>query len=155
MRPAALLLAGALLGACGAAATATVPDPESTAAEAIETTILVLDGGMLRPVENGGRVAIRDGWATVTLSPPPLQRTDFALDVAVLDASGRAVDAAVEVTYEMVQMDHGVFTERATIHAGRYRVPVHIPMPGTRRFTVRIDRGGVVTSLIVVVPEIG
>jgi len=155
VRPVALILAGALLGACGAATAATAPSPMPAAVEVIETTILVSDGGILRPIENGGRVAIPDGWATVTLSPPPLQRTDFALDVEVLDASGRALDAAVDVTYEMVQMDHGVFTERATSHAGRYRVPVHIPMPGMWRFTVSIDRGGVVTSLIVVVPEIG
>lgn len=155
MRPVALILAGALLGACGAAATVAPPDPEPAAVEVIETTILVSDGGMLRPIDNGGRVAIPDGWATVTLSPPPLQRTDFALDIDVLDASGRALEAAVEVRYEMVQMDHGVITERATSHAGRHRVPVHIPMPGMWRFTVSIDRGGVVTSLIVVVPEIG
>ena len=155
MRPVALILAGALLGACGVAPTAAPPDPEPAMVEVIDTTILISDGGMLRPIENGGRVTIPDGWVTVTLSPPPLQRTDFTLDVEVLDDSGIAVDAAVEISYQMLQMDHGVFTERATAHAGRYRIPVHIPMPGTWRFTVSIDRGGVVTSLVVVVPEIG
>lgn len=155
MRPLAGMLLVLTLAACtpAAAGIAAVPTPQGE--EPAAETILVSEGGMLRPLENGGRVAISDGWATVRFSPPPLQRSDLVLDVAVLDAKGRPVQATVAVTYEMLQMDHGRSTERAVPHDGLFRMAVRIPMPGAWRFTIHIDRDGVASDLIVVVPEIG
>lgn len=144
-------LALALVTACAPAAATTA----STGAAEEQPTILASDGGLLRPITNGGRVAIPDGWATVTFSPLPLAREQLDLDIAVLDAAGRPVDAAVQVTYEMLDMSHGVFTQRATLHQGRHRMPVNIAMPGRWRFTVTIDHGGRATTVVLVVPEIG
>lgn len=147
----AAALALALVTACAPTAVTNARMP----AAGEEPTILATDGGLLRPIRNGGRVAIPDGWATLTFSPLPLQRDQLDLDVGVLDAAGRPADAAVQVTYESLDMDHGVFTQRATAHERRYRVPVQIVMPGRWRFTVSIERGGQATRLVIVVPDIG
>ena len=146
-----MVLGLALVTACAPAA--------ATSAGAIraeeEPTLLVSDGGVLRPIRNGGRVAIPDGWAAVTFSPLPLQRSDLYLDVGLADPAGRRIDAAVELTYEMIEMSHGVYEARATAHQGRYRMPVQVAMPGRWRFTLTIDRGGRPTTLVIIVPDIG
>ena len=146
-------MAAVLAGACAPAAAGSgaaegIPDEE-------QPTILVSDGGVLRPMANGGRVAIPGGWATVTLSPLPLEREALDLDVAVTDVDGRPVSADLRVAYEMVGMDHGSGAERALAHAGAYRMPLHLAMPGSWRLTVLIDRGGDVTTLVVVLPQAG
>jgi hypothetical protein len=146
-----IVLGLALVTAC---APATATSAGAIRAEE-EPTFLVSDGGVLRPIKNGGRVAIPDGWATVTFSPLPLQRSDLNLDVGLADAAGRPIDAAVEVTYEMLDMSHGVYAARATAHQGRYRMPVQVVMPGRWRFTLTIDRGGRPTTVVIVGADIG
>lgn len=152
-RLALLGLAAIIAGACApvAAQSASAPDPAGEE----QPTILISDGGVLRPVVNGGRIAIEGGWATVTLSPLPLERESLDLDVVLTGVDGQPVSADVEVAYDMVGMDHGSGRERAVAHAGGYRMPLHLAMPGSWRLKVRIDRGGEVTTLVVVLPQAG
>jgi len=91
----------------------------------------------------------------VTFSPLPLEREALDLDVAVADVDGRPVPADVEVAYQMVGMTHGGGAEHAVVHAGAHRMPLHLAMPGSWRLTVLIDRGGDVTTLVVVLPQAG
>jgi len=155
MRPAAALLAGLLLAACAPAAAKA--DGAAAIGEAHPATgsegqpILVNEGGILRPIANGGRVALRSGgWARLTFSPFPLaQKSD--LDVALEDAAGRLMSADVVVEYEMLDMDHGHVTEHAVLHQGRYRAPLSFSMYGAWKFAIRVTRGSNVETLAIVV----
>ncbi|MBM4434231.1 MAG: hypothetical protein FJ028_03825 [Chloroflexi bacterium] len=151
----ALRLVAALLISCGGASATSAGAPRVAAVSAERPTILLNEGGVFRPIDNGGRVAIPGGWATVEFSPLPLTRSDVYLDVAVLDPAGKPVGATVSVSYEMVLMDHGTYSRQASMHGGRHRMPISIVMPGKWQFAIAIDRNGTVTRFLVVVPEIG
>lgn len=149
MRRAASLLAALLaLAACVPAAPGAPTDATPRA--------FVNEGGLLAPLANGGRVQLVDGWAQVYFAPyPPITRSD--LDVVVYDgASGRPVSADVFVAYEMLGMEHGLVTRRAAPGAaGHHRMPLHLAMPGTWRFTVNVEVNGVASKVLLIVPEVG
>lgn len=147
----AALLAALLVGACAARVPAAVAEPAAPADA--EATVFVSEGGMLRPLANGGRVALRDGWAEVRFTPYPLgPRSD--LDVRIIDGrSGRAADADVTVLYEMLGMEHGMVVQRATPRSdGHHTAPLNVAMPGQWRFMLRIARSGEVESVVLVLP---
>lgn len=151
MRLAAAILTASILTACGSAA-ATTPTPASGAG-ATEAAILASDGDVLRPIANGGRVALREGWATIRFSSLASERAD--LDVALFDVSGRSVRGDVRVSYASLDMDHGSTTTVAAEHEGAYRVPLEFVMPGRWRLVVRITRGDVQETLTILLPEVG
>lgn len=137
-------------GVAGSAARTSAGGPSAAGA----VTILVSEGGLLRPVDNGGRVALHEGWATIRVSPVPLrERTE--LDVGVFDGSGRAVAGRVDVTYESIDMDHGRTTVTGIPDDGGYHVPLELIMPGAWRLVVEIARGGTADTVTLVLPEVG
>ena len=152
MRLAAAILGALLVTSCSSAAT-TAPAPATTGT-AKETTILAKDGGVLRPIANGGRLALRSGWATVRLSPTPLE-TDGQLEVSVFDTDGRPATADVSVDYVSMDMDHGHTMERGVLHEGCYRMPLAFVMPGSWRLVIHVARGGTEETLTVVLPDVG
>jgi hypothetical protein len=119
-----------------------------------EANLLVSEGGMLRPIDNGGRVGLKSGWATVKLWPSP-QDMDPNLEVAVFDAAGNVVSADVWVVYEMMDMDHGIDESRATFREGLHRMHLSFGMQGSWKLVVHIARAGLEESVVLVLPWIG
>jgi hypothetical protein len=147
------VLAVVLASACGsAAAPAPTAHAATTAAKGI--TILASDGTVMRPITNGGRVPLRSGWATVTLSPVPLAE-DGQLQVSVFDADGRQIEAEVSVDYVSMDMDHGHTIEHGVMHGNCYQMPLSFAMPGSWKLVVHVVRGGSDESVTLVLPEVG
>ncbi len=153
MRIAALILVGALLGACTEAVAHPQP-PSAAGGTSAGATILVSEGGVMRPIQNGGRVALRSGWATLRFSPLPLD-FESSLDVALFDSSGASVTGDVSAQYESIDMDHGRTTSTGSPHEGGYRMPLAFEMPGAWRVVVRIARGGTEETITIVLPAVG
>ena len=149
MKLAAALLSMLLVTGC-TAATAAVPTPTA----APDAPILASEGGVLRPIDNGGRLPLKTGYATVRLWPSP-QSMDPNLQVALFDASGVASTAEVWVFTEMVDMDHGTETIPATVRDGVYQMHLSFGMPGSWRLVVHVKRGGVEETFTLVLPWIG
>jgi hypothetical protein len=149
MKLAAALL-GLLLATACSAATAAVPTPTPGP----DAPILASEGGVLRPVENGGRLPLKTGYATVRLWPSP-QSMDPNLQVAIFDASGQAAVAEVWVISEMLDMEHGTETIPATVRDGFYQMHLSFGMPGAWRLAVHVKRGGVEETITLVLPWIG
>lgn len=151
----ALLLAACAPAAAGSTAeTAAAAAPAGGPAASADVTILASEGGVLRPIANGGRVGLREGWATVRLSPVPL-RERVELDVGVFDGSGRAVSGDVHVTYESIDMDHGRTTAAGIPDDSGHHVPLEFLMPGAWRLVLEITRGGITDKVTLVLPEVG
>jgi hypothetical protein len=151
MRIVALVLAGVLAGACGAAAA----DPPASASQAIPSaTILVSEGGILRPLQNGGRVPLRGGWATVQLTPVPL-RSQAELFVTLFDAAGTARAGDISAQYESLDMDHGRNGATGMAYERGYRMPLSFEMPGSWKILVRVSRGGAEETITLVLPQVG
>ena len=151
MRLAAAMLAASFVGACGSAAATTAAPPAGAAVT--KASILVSDGGILRPIQNGGRVPLRGGWATVRFSS--LNADHIDLDVSIFDTGGRSVAAAVRLEYESTDMDHGVMGSKAVGREGGYRIPIDIPMPGAFRMTLHVTRGAAEDTVTLVLPQVG
>lgn len=169
MRLAAAVLGALLLSACssaaatsgaaggGPAAEAPAATSRTLAGEAAATAAVVIladDGGLLRPIANGGRIALREGWTTVRFSPVPLGER-VRLDVAVFDGSGRAAPGELCVTYESLDMDHGRATEKGVPNHDGYFVPLHFVMPGSWRLVLKITRPGAEDRVTLVLPAVG
>jgi hypothetical protein len=153
MKLAVPLLAALLVSGCSAPATAT-PARAASAATAAAETILASDGGVLRPIQNGDRLALRSGWATVRLTPLPLE-TDGQLQVSIFDADGQPASAEVSVDYASMDMDHGHMVEHGVMHEGCYQMPLTFAMPGSWRLVIHVVRAGTEETLTVVLPEVG
>lgn len=148
---AALLL---VLAACAPAVSDAAPAGVG-AVDAGEPQVFVLDGGLLAPLANGGRVALANGWAELSFSPyPPRTRSD--LDVRVFDgASGQPVRADVTLTYEMIAMEHGIVLQRAIARdGGHHRFPLNVAMPGAWRFLVKVVHQGTSSTVLLLIPEV-
>lgn len=144
------VLAVAALAACGPAAVATAPSPDLGPPRAF-----VSEGGLLRPLANGDRVALANGWAELSFSPyPPSARSD--LDVLVVGAaSEKPARADVSVAYEMLGMEHGTVIQRATAGAnGHHVLPLNLAMPGTWRFQIKVVLDGTPSTVMLIVPEV-
>ncbi len=152
MRLTGAILAALLVGGCGSAAATTAVLPAAAPA-APGPVILVSEGGVLRPVANGGRVPVRDAWATVRFSDLTHERID--LDVAVLDIGGRSVPASVRVSFESTDMDHGTLDAIVAARDGGYRATIDVPMPGGLRVKLRIAREGSEDTVTLILPQVG
>jgi hypothetical protein len=146
-----LILGASLLAACGSAAATTATG--AAAAPGTDAAILVSDGGVLRPIGNGGRVTLREGSATVRFSNLAAERVD--MDITLLDAGGRLAPADLLVSLESLDMDHGSTDVTAAPREGGYRASIAFPMPGAWRLRLRIDRGGSAETVTLVLPQVG
>lgn len=151
MRLVLALLVAVVASACAPTA---APIPTSAAAPGKDITILASDGAVMRPIANGGRVPLRSGWATITLSPVPLQET-AQLKVSVFDADGRLAEANVSVDYASIDMDHGHTLEHGVLHENCYQMPLSFAMPGSWRLLIHVVRGPTDDTVTLVLPEVG
>jgi YtkA-like protein len=149
MKLAAALLSMLLATGCSAA-TAAVPTPTAVP----DAPILASEGGVLRPIDNGGRLPMKMGYATVRLWPSP-QSMDPNLQVALFDASGQAATADVFVVSEMLDMEHGTETIPATVRDGFYQMHLSFGMPGSWRLVVHVKRDAAEETITLVLPWIG
>lgn len=152
MKTAALACAVVFTAACGrAAAVSSGPPPGDAGA----TVILANDGGVLRPIANGGRVTLRTGSASVRFVPYPV-KLDGDLDVALFDANGRPVAGDVKVYYESIDMDHDRITARGVRHGDAYRVPFSFLMPGAWRLVITVGRpdDGTSDRFVLMLPQV-
>jgi ABC-type transport system substrate-binding protein len=133
---------------------ATAAPPATTPAAAPEAPLLANEGGVLRPIDNGGRVAMHDGYATVRLSPSP-QSMDPLLQVWVFDSAGQAQEADVTVDYDSLDMDHGVSTAHGTLHEGCYRMGLSFGMAGSWRLVIHVTRAGAEEKMVLMLPWVG
>jgi len=150
MRLAAALLSALLVSGC-TAATAAAPAPAATTPDA---PLLASEGGVLRPIDNGGRVALHSGYATVRLSPSP-QSMDPLLQVYVFDSAGQAATADISVDYESLDMDHGISTAQGVWHEGCYRMGLSFGMAGSWRLVIHVVRAGAEEKVVLVLPWVG
>ena len=155
MRQLAVALAGLLLAACSAASAETpTPMPHATAAAVPDAPLLTNEGGVLRPIENGGRLPMRGGYATIRLTPGP-QSMDPQIDLVVFDAAGQALTADVFAEYESLDMDHGVEKIQARSVDGCYRMRLSFSMQGMWRVVIHVVRGAAEEKLTLVLPWVG
>ena len=155
MRRLLVALAGLVLAACSTASAQTATAmPHASAAAMPEAPLLTNEGGELRPIENGGRLPMRDGYATVRLTPGP-QSMDPQIDLIVFDSAGQAVTADVFAEYESLDMDHGIEKIQARTVEGCYRMRLSFSMQGTWRVVIHVARGATEEKLTLVLPWVG
>ncbi|HZP94964.1 MAG TPA: hypothetical protein VFC31_01320 [Candidatus Limnocylindria bacterium] len=147
------LLAAVIASACTTTAVS-APASAPAAGGGKDITILAGDGAVMRPIANGGRVPLRSGWATITLSPVPLAETG-QLRVSVFDAEGRQTEADVFVDYASIDMDHGHTVEHGVLRENCYQMPLSFAMPGSWRLMIHVVRGATDETVTVVLPEVG
>jgi YtkA-like protein len=149
MKIVALILSAIVFAACSSASAA-VPAP----AISEEAPLLASEGGVLRPIDNGSRVALHDGYATVRLAPSP-QSMDPRLEVAVFDSAGKQQAADVFVVTQMMDMDHGTEQIAANFQGGVYGMRLSFGMPGSWKLVVHIVRGAREETVTLVLPWVG
>jgi len=128
--------------------------PQASAAAVPDAPLLTNEGGVLRPIENGGRLPMRSGYATVRLTPGP-QSMDPQIDLVVFDSSGQPLTADVTAEYESLDMDHGVEKIQARAVDGCYRMRLSFSMQGMWRVIIHVARGGADEKLTLVLPWVG
>lgn len=149
MRLAAAVLSALLATSCSAATTAVAP-----AAAAPDAPLLTSEGGVLRPIDNGGRIALHSGYATVRLSPSP-QDLDPQLQVSLFNSSGQPMTGDVSVDYESLDMDHGMTVAQGVLHEGCYRMGLSFGMAGRWRLVIHVMGGGSEEQVVLVLPWVG
>lgn len=159
MRPLALGLAliGAAALAWSYAGTVTARDGASSSTASLSGAaahILIDEGGVMRPVANGGRVALRAGWATVRFDRVPIG-PDSQVVVTVFDGSGAVIVSEVTAVYEALDMDHGRTVARSAIDGASHRMRLAFEMPGQWKVTVTVAREGSQETFTLVLPMAG
>jgi len=155
MRRLALAALSIGLAACGPTLAATAQPPHARATSAAEAQLFSLDKGFMFPLANGGRVPIENGWIEPHFSPFPPQR-DADVDIVVGTDSGRASDADVTVSYEMLEMAHGATTVRGDPAAGgHHHVHMAMGMYGTWQMKVHVVLDGVTSTSVIVLSGAG
>ncbi len=156
MKLVAAMLGAVLLAGCSAATAATQTPAGSFSAAAVpDAPLLASEGGIMRPIENGARLALQNGYVTVRLAPSP-QSMDPVVQVAVFDRAGQPVAAEVAVDYESIDMDHGQNTEPAVLRDGSYRARLSFAMQGIWRLVIHVKRAGVADDKVtLVLPWVG
>lgn len=150
MRPLVLVAAAVLAAACGEA----VGHPDAVRVAAGPATMLLSDGGVMRPLEQGGRVALRSGWATVSALPGP-RDGEIEMTVALFDAAGAPADAGVSAVYESLEMDHGRTVVQGVVREGAARLALRITMPGAWGVELRIRRADADETFRLMLPDVG
>jgi hypothetical protein len=141
---------GALLVAGCAAPTVSAPTPPAVP----DAPLLASEGGILRPIDNGGRIAMHGGYAMVRLSPSP-QSMDPLLQVSLFDTADQPMTADVSVDYESLDMDHGISSTTGMFHDGCYRMGLSFGMAGSWRVIIHVARAGNEERLTLVLPWVG
>lgn len=119
--------------------------------EQVTAAVFLSEGGVMRPLQNGDRVALLEGgWATLTFSVFP-PRDGSELEVALQGTAATSISVATE----MVGMDHDATTETAVLRDGRYLVPLSFPMPGAYRVLVRVSGAAATSTLTLVIASGG
>ncbi len=149
MRLHAAVLAAVVLSGCGNAAALTPSSPPGDP----PTPILTSEGGVLRPIANGGRIALMDGSATVTFDPYPIG-LDGRVRIETFDGSGSPRDADVTLMYESIDMDMGQTTEKGGGPAAVHGFPLQLDMPGAWRLVFTVTRAGAAQTVRVVLPQV-
>jgi len=151
MRTLAIALAGLLIASCSAASAA-APTPTTTAMP--DAPLMVSEGGVLRPVDNGARLPLPSGYAIVKLTPGP-QSMDPDLDVTIFDSAGTPAGVDVSAEFESLDMDHGIERVQARKTGSSYRMRLSFAMPGTWRVVIHVARGTSEEKLVLVLPWVG
>ena len=155
MKKLVVALAGLVLAACSTASAQTpTAMPHASVAVMPDAPLLTNEGGVLRPIENGGRLPMRSGYATVRLTPGP-QSMDPQVDLVVFDSAGQAVAADVFAEYESLDMDHGIEKTQARQVDGCYRMRLSFSMQGMWRVVIHVARGTTEEKLTLVLPWVG
>jgi hypothetical protein len=152
VRFAIVALVTALL-ATGCSAAAAAPAPKA-AVVVDEAPLLASEGGVLRPIDNGGRVAMKGGYAEVRFTPSP-QSMDPQLQVSLFDPAGQPRTADVSVEWESLDMDHGTDSATGSLHEGCYRMRLSFAMPGSWRLKVHVTGSGAEEIVTLVLPWVG
>ena len=155
MRPAIVALVAALFATgCTAAAAAPAPAPAAVSAALPDAPLLASEGGVLRPIDNGGRVAMKGGYAEVRFTPSP-QSMDPQLQVSLFDPAGQPRTADVSVEWESLDMDHGTDSATGSLREGCYRMRLSFAMPGSWRLKVHVTGSGAEEIVTLVLPWVG
>lgn len=152
-----LALAGAATLAWSYAGAVTVRDDTDEAVQpgrAAAAPILLDEGGLMRPIPNGGRIPLRKGWATVRFDKIPVARQS-QLVVTLFDGSGTTAGADIAAEYEALGMDHGRTAVRGAADGGSHRIRLAFEMPGQWKVTVSVTRDGSRETFTLVLPMAG
>lgn len=154
MRRLALAMLAVGLVACGgAASTAAAPlAPRATATA--DAQLFALEKGFMFPLANGSRIPIENGWIEPHFGGMAPQKS---VDLDVVVGSDAGADASeVTVSYEMLEMAHGVQTVHAVAAGGgHHRAHIGMGMYGTWRITVRVVLAGVPSTSVFVLSGTG
>ncbi len=157
MRRAVLAGFAALVVACGQPVVAADPaaGPPAPVQARTEPQLFAMDKDYMFPLRNGARVPIENGWIEPRFSPfPPAKSVD--LDVVVGGPSTGPVTADVTVSYEMLEMAHGVTTVHAETNvAGHHQAHIAMGMYGTWRIKVNVILDGVPSTATLILAGAG
>ncbi len=151
----ALVVLGAAIVACGPLPGTKVQPLAPRATSTPEAQLFRLDKGFMFPLTNGARVEVANGWIEPHFAQLTSQR--YAdLDVVVGGESIDPASADVTVSYEMLEMAHGVQTLHADPAAGGHHL-AHIPMGmyGTWRISVSVQLGGETSTAVLILSGTG
>jgi hypothetical protein len=106
------------------------------------------------PLTNGSRITIENGWIEPRFAGMAPQKS---VDLDVLVGSDTGADASeVTVSYEMLEMAHGVQTIQAVAAGGgHHRAHIGMGMYGTWRISVRVLLGGVPSTAVLLLSGTG
>lgn len=148
MRRLALAAVVLVTVACGRSPQAAVPTTTDAPKEG-EAQLFEMDKGFMFPIVNGARIPIENGWIEPHISPfPPHRSADIDI---VVGADGAADPAMADVTmsYEMLEMAHGVTTVKADPQsAGHHLAHMGMGMYGTWRIKVQVVLDGVTSTSV-------
>ena len=150
-----IVLLGALLGACAGAA-ATLPAAAEPAAMPRATfgppEVFLVNGPLAMRTEDGARLPIANGWIEARLAnfpPGPVARIDV---LVISRATNAPADADVTVSYDMVEMEHGMIEERAQRGAaGHHTAMLELWMLDAWRIKIHVLLDGVASDVVLLV----
>jgi len=103
--------------------------------------LVVIEGGVVRALENGGSVTLADGVAAdVFMTPyPPARRTNLYFYLIQDGGDLTMGRPEVEAEYSMTNMAHGTSTQAGLeLQPGRYMLPLNLLMNGEWAIDLRV-----------------
>lgn len=150
----ALSLLAAALVACGGAGPSSAVRAAPRASSTPDAQLFALDKGFMFPLANGSRIRVENGWIEPHFNALAPQKS-VDLDVVVASDTG-AEASEVTVSYEMLEMAHGVQTVQAlAAGSGHHRAHIGMGMYGTWRFSVHVVLEGVPSTAVLVLSGTG
>jgi hypothetical protein len=153
VRRLALGLVAVALVACGGVTTpAARVAPRATSTP--DAQLFAFEKGFMFPLANGSRITIENGWIEPHFNAMSPHKS---VDLDVVVGSDTGADASeVTVSYEMLEMAHGVQTVHALPAGGRHhRAHIGMGMYGTWRISVRVVLDGVPSIAVLVLSGTG